>query len=288
MKDRTYSEEEVAALLERTAELQVQTARRQEHRPGLTLEELAAVAGEAGLDPALLRQAAAELDEPGRTLFESSTGTTSTHLFVERWVPGPLVPEAWEDVVAELRHQFDTDLGGMFGMPGYGVGSAEQVGRTVEWKHTSMAGIETRVMIRPRGDGLRIRLSQRVGLGSSLAEAFIYGTILAFFSALIVGAFASSEPAGFVAFVLGLCLGVPATLYADRAWRAKKHRELEDLADRVAALVQAAPASPSAAVAEPIAGPVGMPVTGPDVSLPDAGPADATAEPLRAPTRSRS
>ena len=117
MPDRIYTEQEVAALLERAAELQAQAARRNEHRPGLSLAELEDVAAEAGLDPSLLRQAAGELDEPGRPLLDRSAGTTATHVSVERRVPGTFTPEAWEDVVAELRHRFDTDMGKMWGMP---------------------------------------------------------------------------------------------------------------------------------------------------------------------------
>ena len=250
MPHRTYTEQEVAALLERAAELQAQAARRNEHRPGLTLPELEAVAAEAGLDPTLLREAAAELDAPSRSLFEASTGTSATHVFVERWAPGALTPEVWEDVVAELRHRFDTDLGKMWGMPGYGVSSTEQIGRTAKWKHTSPSGIETRVMIRPRGDGLRIRLSQRVGWGSTLAEASTYGAVLAALAALVVGAVAGSGGAALAALLLTLLAAVPLILYADRTWRRKKHRELDALADHVAALTASPPHAESEAAPE--------------------------------------
>lgn len=247
MSDRTYTEQEVASLLERAAELQLQRSRRPEDRPGLTLGELQAIAAETGLDPALLRQAAAELDAPSRPLLDASTGTSNTHVFIERSAPGPLTSDAWEDIVAELRHRFDTDLGRMMGTPGMGTSSTEQIGRTVEWRHTSLAGVETRVMIRTRDEGLRIRLSQRVGWGSPLAEASTYGALLAFFVAFTVGAVASSGWAGLAAFVLALCATIPLITYADRAWRAKKHRELNALADRVVALAQPTGAAPLAA-----------------------------------------
>ena len=239
MSDRVYTEEEVRALLERAAELQAQTARQAGDRPGLTLEELQTIASDAGLDPALLRRAAAELDEPGRSLLESSTGTSATHVFVERWVPGPLVPETWEDMVAELRHRFDTDLGRMMGMPGYGVSSTEQIGRTVEWKHTSLSGVETRVMVRERDGGTRIRLSQRVGWASATAESATYGALLAFFGGMLGIPVTESLGGGVAAFLAVLLVAFPLILMADRAWRRKKHRELEELGDRLAALAEA-------------------------------------------------
>lgn len=241
MPDRTYTEQEVAALLKRAAALQAQAARRTERSPGLTLAELEAVAAETGLDPALLRQAAEELDEPGRPLLDRRAGTTATHVSVERHVPGALTPEAWEDVVAELRHRFDTDLGKMWGMPQYGVSATEQIGRTMEWKHTSLSGIETRVLIRPRGEQLHLRASQRVGWGSPVAEASTYGLTLAGLAALIAGAVVGSGGIALAVLFLSLFATVPLILYADRAWRRKKHRELDGLADDLAALAAGPP-----------------------------------------------
>jgi hypothetical protein len=236
MAERTYTEQEVFEIIERAAELQMQAARNDADQTGLTLSELETVAKETGLDPAHLRRAVAELDEPGNALFDTNAGTTSTHIFVERWVPGALTPEVWEDIVAELRHRFDTDLGAMMGV-NYGTGTTEQIGRTLEWKHTSGAGVETRAMLRPRGDGVRIRLSQRVGWGNPVAESATYGASLAFLAACIAGPVSGSGWIAVAAALLTLLVAVPLILYADRAWRKKKHRELHDLADSISSLV---------------------------------------------------
>ena len=275
MAHRTYTEQEVAALMERAAELQMQTARQTGRKPGLTLAELETIAREAGLDPSFLQQAATELDAPSRSLFESSTGTSATHVFVERWVPGTLTPEVWEDLVAELRHRYDTDMGKMWGVPGYGTSKTEHVGRTAEWRHTSMSGIETRVMVRPRGDGLRIRLSQRVGWGSSIAEAATYGAGSAGIAAAIAGAIGESGLFALAAFLIGLLLFIPAILYLDRMWRRKKHRELEALGAHLAALA----ATPAAR--EPQAQPEVLPL---DATLLDDEAAPQQAAP---PSRTR-
>ena len=239
LAERTYTEQEITALLERATELQLQLARQDKDRPGLTITELEAVAAEAGIEPALLRQAAAELNEPGRSIFESSTGMTATHVLVERWIPGTLTPELWEDVVVELRHRFETDLGRMFGQPQYGKGSTEQIGRTVEWRHTTVSGIETRVLMRQKGDGIRVQLSQRVGLGSNLTEGIIYGTILSGILALMAGAFADSAQVGLMVLVPALLIAIPLITVVDRKWRVKKQRELESLADRIVGLAGA-------------------------------------------------
>lgn len=251
MAQHIYTEREVTALLERAAALQQHSARQDEARPGLTLPEIEAIAAEAGLDPSLLRQAARELDAPASPNHGAPPGTTATHVFVERWVPGTLSEEAWEDVVAELRHRYDTDLGAMMGMPGYGRSLTERIGRSVEWRHTSMAGIETRVMIRPRGEGLHVRLSQRVGWGSPLAESLVYG-LFGGLLGLVPAALLDAGKA-FAVALMGVLyvLAVAGIFAADRAWRRNKHRALEALGDRVAALLTAheAPAQPVAETA---------------------------------------
>ncbi|NBC17245.1 MAG: hypothetical protein GVY18_08010 [Bacteroidetes bacterium] len=233
MAERTYTKQEVFEIIERAVELQVQTSRTDDERAGLTHAELETVAREAGLDPALLQQAAAELDEPGNALFEAKAGTTATHVFVERWMPGALTPEVWEDVVGALRQRFDSSLGSVMGMPGYGRGVTEKVGRTLEWKHTSLSGIETQVMLRPRGDGVRMRLNQRVGWGSPVTESMTYGAGLV---ALLV-LFTAPLGVAATALIPLMLVAIPLILLASRAWRQKKHQELEELADHLSTLV---------------------------------------------------
>ncbi len=236
MADRIYTEKEVAALLERTVALQAQRKRQDEQQPGLTLAELEAVAIDAGLDPALLREAAEEMNDP-RSLRVEGTKKSATHIFVERWVKGEYSPDGWEDVVAELRHRYSSDVGKSMGMAHYGDGTVEQLGRTVSWKHTSVSGIETRVLIRPRGEGVQIQLSQRVGLASPTTEGVMYGTLIALFIAFVAGAVADSSLLGVGVMLVSMLAAIPLVRQADIGWRKKKHRELEALGDRVATLM---------------------------------------------------
>lgn len=235
MNNRSYTEEEIAAMLERAAELQTQQSRNPLHR-SLSFEELEEIAAEAGIDPANLRQAARELDSPGKVLLDKSSGTNATHNFVERTIPGPLSLDAWEDVVAELSHRFDTDLGAGMGTT-YGKSSTQQIGRSVEWRHTSMSGIETRVLVRPNDDHLRIRLSQRVGLGSTTTESIMYGSFASMVIGVIGGAIAQSGPIGLAVFFVSLLATIPLVNYADKKWRGKKHRELHELGDQIAIML---------------------------------------------------
>jgi hypothetical protein len=112
---RTYTEKEIAALLQRTAQLQAQEAESQEgNREGLSLQELEAVARDAGLDPQFLHQAALEMAHSGgRTLGKNRT---KTHIRVDRVLPAELSEQEWEEVIFALRRRFESetmDMGGL-------------------------------------------------------------------------------------------------------------------------------------------------------------------------------
>ena len=245
MSDRVFSEKEVAVILERAAELQALSARERDHRPGLTMAELESVAADAGLDSQALRQAAAELDHPQSDLLRRNSGMTAAHVFVEKRVSGTLTPEHWEDVVAELRHHFESDFASMMGMSGYGAGTTEQIGRTLEWRHTTMSGIETKVMLRPRGDEIDVKLRQRVGWASPPAEGSSYALILAIISGFFGGALLDSPLLGAALFLLVLAAAVPLIIYADGSWRKKKLRELETVADRLTSILATPTTAPA-------------------------------------------
>ena len=111
----TYDEKQIRALIERAAELQAQE--NASDGPGLSLAELEEVARASGIDPKYIRAAAAERGRMGTV---RSTKPSATHIYAERIVDGELDEDAWGDVVAELRHRYDSSMGMSMGMPGYG------------------------------------------------------------------------------------------------------------------------------------------------------------------------
>ena len=237
MPERIFSKDEVAALLERTTELEMGKARSGKTSDGLSLSELEHVAAEAGLDVALLRDAVSEM-ESRSSLQHSHRDKSATHNLLERWMNGTVNDDIWADLVMDLRNRYDTDGGASMGMPGYGLSTAETMGRNREWRHTSLMGVETRILLREVGDRTRIRMSQKVGIASPLAESITYGGILAMFGALVAAAAMDSALLGLVSFAAMLALFVPAVLAMDRSWRRKKHNELADLSQDIVRLVE--------------------------------------------------
>lgn len=252
MPDSNYTDQDIAAILRRAAELQASAERTADLRPGLTLKELEDVAAEAGLDPRFVRQAATERSGSQRSALRKTPNKNNTHIFAERHVAGTMEEDNWEDTVLELRHRFDTDLGAMMiGSTSYGRSITESFGRSREWRHTSLSGVETRIVVRPREEAVDIRLSQRVGLGSPDAEGAMYGLIPAILLGLVGMAWASSVGVGLGVFVLAWVLGFYVVRHLDLSWRAKKHAELEELADTVARFAVVPADAPSEAVGTP-------------------------------------
>lgn len=230
MKERTYTKEEIEALLERAAELYAQEAKSTNDKPGLTLSEIENVAAESGINPLLVRQAATEMSGAPRASSLKTKDTTATHNVVERVIPGTLKDEAWEDIVLDLRNRYDSSFGKMMGASD---STTEKIGRSVQWRHMSTSGIETNVLIRPRGNKLHLILRQRVGWGGSIAESITYGTTLAFLAGLFSGAPTDNGTLGIVVALATLALAIPLIYWADQAWRKKMHRELDSLADTI-------------------------------------------------------
>ena len=248
---RTYSEQEVSAIIARAVERQ-QDADAGANETGLTLDEIERVGRESGIDPAHLRAAAAEVDAVGRTLAKQ-TAATRTEVVVERWIDAPFRIEAWEDVVAHLREAHGAAMGAAFGSSAGE--TVRQVGSSYEWAHTDGLGVRTRVTVSPRDGRTRLRMTQLVGLSSSRTEGVVYGGGIAAVLAVLVGGLASVVAEGVLnpawaaalAFAVLWAVAAPTVSTLDRRWRAKKLHRLDALADDLAPLFRRETAAEPAA-----------------------------------------
>ncbi|NND70518.1 MAG: hypothetical protein HKN43_02965 [Rhodothermales bacterium] len=238
MDDRVYSQKEMSTILERVAELQAEQSNDVD-QAGLTLTELEIAAAEAGLDPKLLHRAVAEYEMDNVLDGPRQSDTSATHIFENRWIHGEIDDEAWEDLVFELRHRFDSDTGKALGMPMYGLSTTESIGRAREWKHISPLGVETRLLLRSWQSGTRISISQKVGIASTTAESIMYGSILTIFVTLIAAAISKSAIVATLVTLATLMSVIPLIYMADKAWRNKKHGQLQKLADASVTILNA-------------------------------------------------
>lgn len=228
MDAHTYQKEEIQQVLKRAVELQAASSS-EESEVGLTLEELEQVARASGVDPIYVRQAAAELAAPS-----TDAPAAATHLFAERWVEGPFTEEAWQEVIVELQRRYDTSMGEMMGAAAYGKGKEEQYGSRRSWTHTSPAGIETQVHVIPRGDGMHLRLSKRIGFSSPVTESLMYGAFVTLVLGSLVTTLVDGSAPAIALVVVFFALASLAIYKGNLMWRRYKRRELNDLADLIA------------------------------------------------------
>ncbi len=171
MSNQTFSEEEIARIIKKAAQLESQQQNSDDSKPGLTLEELATAASDAGLDPENIRIAAKQIRQDSTQNKITRTTDTSGQVFAERWVNGKLSEELTDSVIADLKHRYDASEAERNWFKewhdesweeNYGKSSVQKTGRSVEWKHIDKSGsLETRVLIQPRGKQIRVRVSKR-------------------------------------------------------------------------------------------------------------------------------
>src|ERR1043165_9243189 len=102
---RRFNDGEIAQILKRASELQ-QTEPGDQSRAGLSLSEIEQVANEAGIDPALVRRAAADLDAAQMPQRESAFIGAPTLVQFERIVDGEVPESEYEMLVEEIRRTF--------------------------------------------------------------------------------------------------------------------------------------------------------------------------------------
>jgi len=224
MGDRLFSEDEVQKIIKRAAELQKEDQdKKAVSERGLTMDELMKIGSESGLNMQHLKLAALEFSEQKVT---RKSGFTDTHIFEERDIETSVDEQLiWDEVRSELRHNLGT--GDMFG-------EIKEHPNQREWSHRSLSGIETIASLSSREDGVKLRISQRVGLASSLTEGVMYGGIL---SVVVFGlSLAALDPnvyqgTALFASLMVICSILVYTL--DVAWRKKKLRRLSELVDKI-------------------------------------------------------
>ena len=165
---RRFNEKEVAHIIKRASELQQEEAPA-ESSTGMSLAELEQVAREAGLDPALVRRAATDLDTRVTDQRPSAFVGAPTRLTLERTIDGEVPADEYEAMVLEMNR--------VLGL----VGSASTLGRTLQWTAqgvTRRRGSQRMVQITvtPRNGRTTIRIEEPLsGLAGGLFGGLMGG-----------------------------------------------------------------------------------------------------------------
>lgn len=233
---RRYSDEEVQRLLSRAADLESQGGNLPARVDGPTLGDIESIASEAGINPALIRQAARELDSPSGVVPSVPPPSggflgAPTVFELERVVPGEAPQATLERLVPPLQRASD------------GVGQPSLLGKTLNW--ISQDSSKTRTLQVTVGVGrgeTRLIIEERYGnLAGSLFGGIMGGggTGLGLGVGLGVGLGALGSAAFALLFPIGVMTG--AWALSRGIYRHTVHgrmRKLNKLMDELVATVE--------------------------------------------------
>lgn len=232
LPSRRFNESDTDAILRRAAELASGSEETPTQR-GLTIEEMEALAGEAGLDPELVRKAARDV-----TLKQIQAATpwvgAPRRILIEREIDGEVSEEVWESMVGEIQRT----LGG--------AGFASRVGRTRTWTNsqTGPRGPSSRIVsvsVSSHRGKTVIRADENL---SQLAGAMFGGIVGGGGGATVgiwmgIGIGLLHSPAAAVAMVVGAIYG--SYSLAKGLFRRAFRKRNEDLTELLARLAEARP-----------------------------------------------
>lgn len=270
MPDRTYTQQEIARILDGAAKRQA--ASPTPEGGGLTLEELEEVAAASGIAPEHVAAAAAAL--AGSPAARGRVLGMPVEVEGSRLLPGPVSDETWSKMVAELRRAFG----------GPGVVSGD--GRMRTWSTvTGRRSSPVVATVEPEGGRTRISLGQSTR--DRVTRMLIPNTFfVAFALVFLVIGLVTGDPELFTSL---LFFGTFAALLqaglqvGTRSWARNRTRDFDAVADRLELIARSSTGGADVPTADRTeAGPVGeRAATAPPagrIALDDAEGADLTQE----------
>lgn len=224
MPDQHFTDQEMALILKRAAELQ-------EHADGRgatrSLGEIAEIAQEVGIDRAFIDEAVAEMQKP---LIRTGWLGASTRFHEERTIPGTASPDEIRAVLDRARSELGLH------------GQVQQVFDGVEWRARSPLGASV-LTIGPRGQNTRIALTTERADQAALvvATSVVIGGLCALGGVAIA---MNATDNAFAASTIVAASGLVGTIASMRAmwrgiaihWRQRTRSLVADFTERMSAL----------------------------------------------------
>jgi hypothetical protein len=204
-RPRLYSDREVQLILKSAVELQMRADEFHQPAGGMSLEQLEQVAREAGLDAAVIRRAAAQLELANDSGINVLLGSPD-HVIAERTVDFAIEQSEF-DRLLEVARSMSRE-----------VGEVSTVGRQFGWKG-SLDGAKTDVTVSVSDHSTTVRV--RIDLENEVMGHFMLKGVLGGGMGGVVGAgaIASLTGVGALAIAAGAVVGGAGYLWARRGLR---------------------------------------------------------------------
>lgn len=241
---RRFNDREVTQIIKRASELQEQEAPADAGTAGMSLAELEQVAREAGLDPALVRRAAADVDRRITDQAPSRFLGAPTTLRLERTIEGEVPADEYEAMVFDIQR--------IVGV----VGIASNLGRSLQWTSSSSGRPRSnvpavQVVVSPRSGRTAIRVEEPLGnIAGGLFGGLMGGVGGGLGIPLMAAGLAAFHSPGAAFAMLAGAIGgsylLARTIFGAVASRrgARLQALIRQLAEHVAATAVVAPAKP--------------------------------------------
>jgi hypothetical protein len=221
--ERSYSDREFALILNRAAELSASAESLPRRRSGLSLEEIKAIAIEAGFEPALIDRAARQLPtDPDASAVERAIGGRLKHELTAHF-DAPLTEERAAHLLAIVRAAVDQ----------HGVGVSSTGG--MSWNSASGEGSQLFVTAHREAEGTRVRVAvnRHDALAITGVLSLSAGVIIPFIAAANLGFESFAINSAIFAGGLGGSVAIARAFWASTTKRYQKRaNELMDLLAR--------------------------------------------------------
>jgi hypothetical protein len=222
MTERRFSDDEVARIFAKATEIQKDESRALVRSEGMSLAELQAIGKEAGIDAALIAQAARAVDQPAPppvpAVIGIPIGVARTVMLDRR-----MTDDEWEALVIRCRDVFEAR------------GKVESHGNFRQWTNSNL-----QILLEPAGDAHRLRFKTLRGESRGLVAAGASMLAAATVVAAVGSATGSMSLAQTIVSSMPVALGgigmLAAGLVRLPSWRRKREAQFEALAAEMLAL----------------------------------------------------
>lgn len=222
--DRRFTDQEVALVLQRAAEIEERRATTSPTK-GLSLAELREIAREVGLSPDVIDEAVGTLQAGGRTPRATALGAPLSSKVV-RGVRGQLSEQALQGLIRLLEDRVEA------------TGTVTEALGTVRWTSTGRGhkfDRTTQVSFHPEATETQIQVVQRYPEGLRFVLHLLpglWGGMIGGTVAASAGGISTAAAVGLAAASVGLGVGIGRAIWTRLA--RKNAREVEQVADALA------------------------------------------------------
>ncbi len=233
--ERRYNEEEIARIFKQATADQESADKKEGTGEGLTLDEIAEIGKEAGINPALIANAAATIDHEPSVLPATKTLGFTVSVGRSAKLPAPFSDKDWDMLVDDLERTLGVS------------GDVHQNGTLREW-----SSINVKCVVEPHGAGYQLVLHALNDNARSGLKGGLFILLTGLFLTVLLGSSSMDWQTMIVLMFAAVGIwGFGRAAYRLPGWRAEQARNLDEIAKRAVSRMGAHAALSSEKISSP-------------------------------------